>query len=72
MPFSTCLPDQLGRIEGVAGLNKKAARETRGAISLSSSSYLPAIVGSILKKQVTLPRPAAELATKPLLPSQCP
>jgi hypothetical protein len=72
MPFSTYLPDQLGRIEGVAGLNKKAARETRGAISLSSSSHLPAIVRSMLKKQVTSPRPAAELATTTPLLSQCP
>ena len=39
----------------VAGLNRKATRLTRGAISLSSSSHLPAIVGSILMKPVTLP-----------------
>src|ERR1043166_3699512 len=37
-------------IFGNTGLNKKATRATRGAISLSSSSHLPAIVGSILVK----------------------
>src|SRR5438132_5737727 len=50
----------------VAGLNKKATRATRGAISLSSSSHLPAIVGSILVKPVTLPPGRGKLATKPL------
>ena len=39
---------------------------TRGAISLSSSSHLPAIVGSILMKPVTLPPGRGKLATKPL------
>ena len=39
----------------VAGLNKKAARLTRGAISLSSSSHLLLIVGSIMVKPVALP-----------------
>src|SRR5262249_47229505 len=38
----------------VAGLNRKATRLTGGAISLSSSSDLPAIVGSILVKPVTM------------------
>src|SRR6266566_6461457 len=36
-------------------LNESATRATRGAISLSSSSHLPDIVGSILVKPVTLP-----------------
>ena len=39
---------------------------TRGAISLSSSSHLPAIVGSIRMKPVTLPPGRGKLATKPL------
>ena len=38
----------------------------RGAISLSSSSHLPAIVGSDGTKPVTLPPGRARLATKPL------
>ena len=50
----------------VAGLNRKATRVTRGAISLSSSSHLPAIVGSIRMKPVTLPPGRGKLATKPL------
>src|SRR5262252_1978719 len=50
----------------VVGLNKKAARATRGATSLSSCSHLPAIVGSILVKPVTLPPGREKLATKPL------
>ena len=48
------------------GLKKKATRATRGAISLSSSSHLPGIVGSILVKPVTLPPGRGKLATKPL------
>ena len=50
----------------VAGLNRKAARLTRGAISLSSSSHLPVIVGSIIVKPVALPPGRARLFTKPL------
>src|SRR6516164_6410139 len=51
----------------VAGLNSIAIRATRGAISLSSSTHLPAIVGSVVKvKPVTLPPGCAKLATKPL------
>src|SRR5207248_5655230 len=50
----------------VAGLNRKATRLTRGAISLSSSSHLPDIVGSIKMKPVTLPPGCGKLATKPL------
>src|SRR5215813_13428582 len=48
------------------GLNSIATRATRGAISLSSSSHLPAIVGSVKMKPVTLPPGRAKLATKPL------
>jgi hypothetical protein len=47
-------------------LNKKATRSTRGAISLSSSSHLPAIVGSTLMKPVTLPPGSLNFDTKPL------
>ena len=43
----------------VAGLNRKATRLTRGAISLSSSSHLPTIEPSIRVKPVTC-RPAAK------------
>src|SRR5262245_66415309 len=50
----------------VTGLNKKATRATRGAISLSSSSHLPAIVGSILVKPVTLPPGREKLARRRL------
>src|SRR6516164_8621163 len=50
----------------VTGLNRRATRATRGAISLSSSSHLPAIVGSMLVKPVTLPPGREKLATKPL------
>src|SRR6266436_3284012 len=50
----------------VAGLNKMAARLTRGAISLSSSSHLPVIVGSITVNPVALPPGWAKLSTKPL------
>src|ERR1700738_350684 len=50
----------------VAELNKKAARLMRGAISLSSSSHLPAIVGSIMVKPVALAPGRARLSTKPL------
>ena len=49
-----------------AGLNSIATRSTRGAICLSSSSHLPAIVGSETLKPVTLPPGRAKLATKPL------
>jgi hypothetical protein len=38
----------------VAGLNSKAQFVTRGAISLSNSTHLPAIVGSIVIKPVML------------------
>src|SRR5262249_5098893 len=50
----------------VAGLNSIATRATRGAISLSSSINLPAIVGSETLKPVTLPPGCGKLATKPL------
>src|SRR5215471_9642701 len=50
----------------VAGLNTIAIRATRGEISLSSSTHLPAIVGSVKIKPVTLPPGRAKLATKPL------
>jgi hypothetical protein len=48
------------------GLNSIATRAMRGAICLSSSSHLPAIVGSVKMKPVTLPPGRAKLATKPL------
>src|SRR5262249_26127724 len=48
------------------GLNSIATRETRGAISLSSSSHLLAIVGSVTTKPVTLPPGDGKLTTKPL------
>src|SRR5215813_6694421 len=54
----------------VTGLNKKATRPTRGAISLSSSSHLPAIVGSILVKPVTFPSGREKLATKRYRPDR--
>jgi hypothetical protein len=47
-------------------LNRKAARLTRGEISLSSSSHLPGSVGSIMVKPVTLPPGYGKLATRPL------
>src|SRR6266436_9142450 len=50
----------------VAGLNKKAARFTGGAISLSSSTHLPTTVGSITVKPVALPPGCGRLSTKPL------
>src|SRR6516225_9208611 len=50
----------------VAGLNSTAARLTPGAISLSNSSHLPAIVGSSVVKPVALPPGRERLATKPL------
>src|SRR5215470_18733235 len=50
----------------IAGLNKTATRVTRGAISLSSSSHLPACVGSATAKPVALPPGRLKLATKPL------
>src|SRR5262249_37617242 len=50
----------------VAGLNKKAALLTCGAISLSSSIHLPTIVGSITVKPVALPPGCGRLSTKPL------
>src|SRR6266550_8997357 len=50
----------------VAGLNKKAARFTDGAISLSSSTHLPTTVGSIMVKPVALPPGWGRLSTKPL------
>src|SRR6516162_7792096 len=50
----------------VTGLNKNTTRATRGAISLSNSSHLPAIVGSMLVKPVALPPGREKLATKPL------
>src|SRR5262245_60057481 len=48
------------------GWNNIATRATRGATPLSSSSHLPAIVGSVKMKPVTLPPGRAKLATKPL------
>src|SRR5215472_14592680 len=57
----------MSRYGVVAGLNKKAAVLTRGAISLSSSGHLPAIVGSIRVKPVALPPGRARLPMKPLL-----
>jgi hypothetical protein len=47
-------------------LNSIATLATRGAISLSSSSSLPAIVGSETLKPVTLPPGRGKRATKPL------
>src|SRR5262249_45362691 len=55
----------------VAGLNRRAARLTRGAISLSSSNHLPAIVGSERTNPVTLPPGRARLAMKPLPTGVC-
>jgi hypothetical protein len=57
---------QYSKYVAVAGLNSIATRATRGAISLSSSSHLPAIVGSIVTKPVTFPPGCGKLATKPL------
>src|ERR1700730_6062663 len=51
----------------VSGLNMIAARLTPGAISVSSSSHLPAIVASWLLKPVRFPTGRARLATKPSL-----
>src|SRR6266403_1064386 len=48
------------------GLNSIATRATCGAISLSISSHLPAIVGSVKMKPVTLPPGRRKLAMKPL------
>ena len=48
------------------GLNSIATRTMRGAICLSNSSHLPAIVGSVKMKPVTLPPGRAKLVTKPL------
>ena len=49
----------------IAGLNKAVIRVTRGAISLSSSNYLPACVASATAKPVALP-PGRCLPTKKL------
>jgi hypothetical protein len=49
-----------------AGLNSIATLPTRGAISLSSSTHLPACVGSETLNPVTLPTGREKLATKPL------
>src|SRR5262249_4673708 len=57
---------QYSKYVAVAGLNRKATLATRGAISLSSSSHLPAIAGSIVTKPVTFPPGRGKLATKPL------
>src|SRR5215470_11508026 len=46
---------QYSAYAAVAGLNNIATRVVRGAISFSSSSHLPAMVGSMLVKPVTLP-----------------
>src|SRR6516225_5003700 len=52
--------------DAIAGLNKAATRVTRGASSLSSSTHLPACVGSVTAKPVALPPGRGKLATKPL------
>src|SRR4051794_32942689 len=49
----------------VSGLTSSAMRVTRGSISLSSSTHLPAIVDSRLVKPVTLPPGRSRLARKP-------
>jgi hypothetical protein len=49
-----------------AGLNNKATRRTCGAISLSSSSHLPPMLGSMMVKPVALLPGNAKLLTKPL------
>src|SRR5262249_56978385 len=46
---------QYSAYAAVAGLNNIATRVVRGALSFSSSSHLPAMVGSMLVKPVTLP-----------------
>src|SRR5262249_21520386 len=51
---------------GGVGLNKAATGETRGAISLSSSTHLPPSEGSLVAKPVALPPGRDRLATKPL------
>src|SRR5262245_50335673 len=51
--------------EWVLGLKIAAARATRGATALSSSSHLPPIEGSKLVNPVILPPGRARLATKP-------
>src|SRR4030095_13503068 len=58
--------NQFSAYGAVAGLNRRATRATGGAISLSISIHLPAIVGSIFMKPVTLPPGCGKLATKPL------
>jgi hypothetical protein len=62
----SCDPVEISAYGAVIGLNNKATRATRGAISLSSSSHLPPIVGSMLVKPITLPPGREKLATKPL------
>ena len=56
--------NQFSAYGAVAGLNRRATRATGGAISLSISIHLPAIVGSIFMKPVTLPG-SRTFATKP-------
>src|SRR5262249_15354148 len=56
----------MSRYGVVAGLNSIATLATCGAISLSSSTNLPANVGSETLKPVTLPPGRGKLATKPL------
>src|SRR5215467_386945 len=48
------------------GVEQESDPETRGAISLSRSSHLPATPGSITMKPVTLAPGCEKLATKPL------
>src|SRR5215469_5981422 len=50
----------------VAGLNSKATRTVRGAISFNSSTHLPPTAGSLTVKPVMLPPGCARFAAKPL------
>src|SRR5258705_270471 len=67
--------NQFSAYGAVAGLNRRATRATGGAISLSISIHLPAIVGSIFMKPVTLPPgpppPVGLLRPRPKRPRGC-
>jgi hypothetical protein len=55
-----------GEAAGCIDLTRLIHRGPRGAISLSTSSHLPPIVGSTVVKPVTLPVGREKLATMPL------
>src|SRR5262249_45008939 len=72
LAFVTAVLDQIVASQrfqinlGVDGLKNMATLVMPVAISLSSSGHLPAMVGSILVKPVTLPPGRAKLVTKRL------